>query len=302
MDIDSSSGGDEEADGPDLPDEGAAEEDDETSGDENMPEHITQLADPGNEDEELLLTGLDLDRPSRLRKGKRPQQLQPRNRHPTLDDDFFSIVNFNKEIEAAEAQSKSRGHLDESSDEESIDLFEAVPEDDEPADQDGHADGGCMCYCPSYYIGHVYSSFVAHMYGDFFAPLPKTRRDKGKGRADSSVPSRNSKVRFHEEVRVKMVKSHGNMTSLHETESDSDNEDTEGLSMFDQDEQKVVDSPEEDDGEEEEGGEERDEDEDSEEQDEDAFETMERFKDDLFTDEELKETSESFRYTYRNTD
>ena len=132
---------DEEVEGFDLPDEGAAEEQDDTSGDENMPEHITKLANSSDEDKEPLFTGLDLDRPSPRRKGER----RLRNRHPTLDDDFFSIIDFNQEIEAAEAQSKSRGRLDEDSDEESIDLFQVVAEDDELADEDGHAEGGCMC-------------------------------------------------------------------------------------------------------------------------------------------------------------
>ena len=135
---------DEEIGGLDLTDKAITEEDEDTSGDENMPEHIAQLADPSNEDEEPLLTGLDLDRPSRLRKAKLPQQSRPRNRHPTLDDDFFSILDFNKEIEAADAHSKSRGRLDEDSDAESVDFFQAVPEDDEVADQDDHAEEGCM--------------------------------------------------------------------------------------------------------------------------------------------------------------
>jgi len=106
---------------------------------------------------------------------------------------------------------------------------------------------------------------------------------------------------------VKMVKSHGNMTPLYETDGNSDDEDTEGLDIFDQGGQEVGGSSEEEDGDEE-GGEESDEDEDgesgrdSEEQDEDAFETMERFKDDLFADEGPKETSELFQRTYRNMD
>ena len=161
-----------------------------------------------------------------------------------------------------------------------------------------------MCYCPSDCMGHVYSSFVAFMYTDFFAPPPKTRRDEGKGQADVSIPSRDTKVRFHDEVRVKMVKSHGNMTSLYETGDDSDDDDTEGLDIIDQEEQEVSDSF----GEDEEvgdGGEESDEDEDSEDgsesegHDEDAFETMERFKDDLFADEGPKETSELFQHIYQ---
>ena len=307
MDIDmegSSPGEDEDEEGRGVPGEASAEEDGDTSGDENMPEHITQLADASNQDEGLLLSGLDLDRPSRVGKGQQPHRTQARNRHPTLDDDFFSIVNFNKEIDAAEAQSKGRGRLDEDSDEESIDLFQAVPEDDELADQDAHAEGGCMCYCPSDCMGHVYLSFVAFMYTDFFAPPPKTRRDEGKGQADVSIPSRDTKVRFHDEVRVKMVKSHGNMTSLYETGDDSDDDDTEGLDIIDQEEQEVSDSF----GEDEEvgdGGEESDEDEDSEDgsesegHDEDAFETMERFKDDLFADEGPKETSELFQHIYQ---
>jgi U3 small nucleolar RNA-associated protein MPP10 len=147
MDVDmedSSSDGDEEDEGLEPPDEAAEEEDDDTSGDENMPEHITQLADSSDENEEPSLTGLDLDRPSRLRKEERPQRTQSRNRHPTLDDNFFSIADFNKEIEAAEVQSKGRGRLDEDSDDESVDLFRAVPEDDELADQPDHAEGGRM--------------------------------------------------------------------------------------------------------------------------------------------------------------
>ena len=134
--------------------------------------------------------------------------------------------------------------------------------------------------------------FIAYLYSDFFAPPPKSR-DKGKGRAvpnDSSAPSRNSKVRFHEEVRVKMVKSHGNMSSLYETDSDLHDEDTRGLDIFDQDEKE---SFGDDDGEEEGVGEESEDGEDSEEQNEDVFETMERFKDDLFADEGPEETGKS---------
>ena len=309
MDIDtedSSPDEDENEEWLDLPEEAAADEDDDTSGDENMPEHITQLTGSSNEDEGLLLAGLDLDRPSRVKKGKQSHRTQPRNRHPTLDDDFFSIAHFNKEIEAAEAQSKSRGRLDEDSDEESIDLFQPVPEEDELADQDAHAEEGCMCCCPSDCMGRVYSSFVAFMYSDFFAPPPKTRRDEGKSQADGSIPSRDSKVRFHDEVRVKMVKSHGNMTPLYESDGDSDDEDTEELDIIDQGEQEVADSFEEDD--EVEGGEESDEDEDSEggseseEQVEDAFETMEHFKDDLFAEEGPNETGELFQCTYHDID
>jgi Mpp10 protein len=63
-------------------------------------------------------------------------------RHQTLDDDFFSISEFNREIESAEAKKTSRGRLsgkDEDSDEEgSLDLFEQVDDgmDEEEEDDD----------------------------------------------------------------------------------------------------------------------------------------------------------------------
>ena len=97
---------DEEGERLDLPGETAAQEDNDTSGDKNMPEHTTQLEDSSNEDEEPLPTVLNLDRASRLGKGKQPHQTQLRNQHPTLDDEFFSIINFNKEIEVDKAQAR----------------------------------------------------------------------------------------------------------------------------------------------------------------------------------------------------
>lgn len=85
-----------------------------------------------------------------------PAQQQPKkakvkakgNRHPTLDDDFFSIQEFNREIEGAEAKKTSRGRLSgkdgEDSDEEgSVDLFKQVSDDEEEeedADADADAD------------------------------------------------------------------------------------------------------------------------------------------------------------------
>ena len=179
---DSSSDEGEEAEGLGLPDEAATEEQDDTSGDENMPEHITQLADFSDEDQEPLLTGLDLGRPSPRRKGEKPRR---RNSHPTLDDDFFSIVDFNKEIGAAEAQSRSRGRLNEDSDEESIDLFQAVAEDDELADQGGHTEGGCMCIVLQIALGactHILCSL--YVQGLFRSPSEITRR---QGKRPSST-------------------------------------------------------------------------------------------------------------------
>jgi U3 small nucleolar RNA-associated protein MPP10 len=63
------------------------------------------------------------------------------NRHQTLDDEFFSISEFNREIESAEAKKTSRGRLSgkgEDSDEEgSLDLFKEVDDGmDEEEDED----------------------------------------------------------------------------------------------------------------------------------------------------------------------
>ena len=100
-----------------------------------------------------------------------------------------------------------------------------------------------------------------------------------------------------------MVKSRGNMASLYEADNNSDNEDTDGSDISSQDEQDVEDSVKEDDEEEDEGGEESDESEDSDDsENENAFETMERFKDDLFTEEGPEQTSKLLPYTYHDTD
>lgn len=67
------------------------------------------------------------------------------NRHQTLDDDFFSISEFNREIEGAEAKKTNRGRLsgkDEDSDEEgSLDLFKQVSDEmDEDEDEDDRSE------------------------------------------------------------------------------------------------------------------------------------------------------------------
>jgi U3 small nucleolar RNA-associated protein MPP10 len=66
------------------------------------------------------------------------------HRHQTLDDDFFSISEFNREIESAEAKKTSRGRLsgkDEDSDEEgSLDLFAQVDDGMDEEDEDDHSE------------------------------------------------------------------------------------------------------------------------------------------------------------------
>ena len=112
----------------------------ESSGDSVLGEHITPLE--GLFDPAIRVTevgDLDLDGPhnrTNTTLGKPAKRKGPR--HPTLDDDFFSISEFNREVDSAEAKS-SRGRLkDDSDEEESVDLFADVLDDlTEDSDENG---------------------------------------------------------------------------------------------------------------------------------------------------------------------
>jgi U3 small nucleolar RNA-associated protein MPP10 len=122
------------------------EEEEESSEDSSLGEHIAPLSgssfDPSSRVAEV--GDLDLDRPSdgqNAKFGVSGKRKGPR--HPTLDDDFFSISEFNREIDSAEAKSSSRGRLKDDSDEEgSVDLFADVPEDlTEESEEDDEGEG-----------------------------------------------------------------------------------------------------------------------------------------------------------------
>ncbi|KAG8740904.1 hypothetical protein FRC10_003563 [Ceratobasidium sp. 414] len=144
------------------------------------------------------LDGLDLDREAN------PQRVAKRRAHPTLDDDFFSIDDFNRETEALEAQSRSSGALndDDEEEDEDVDLFTTVEDID---DEDDINDP---------------------QYKDFFAPPLKPKKStKSKPQSPprpkrkltlvvASPPERLTKVRFNEEVRVRNVKSRRTRASL----------------------------------------------------------------------------------------
>ncbi|KAG8833157.1 hypothetical protein FRC17_011228 [Serendipita sp. 399] len=228
-------------------------------------------------------------------------------RHPTLDDDFFSISEFNREIESAEAKTSSKGRLkasknddsDEDDDNESIDLFadvgDAFEEDDgeNDSDEDGTADGDI-----SYPL----------MYSDFFdkpstasgAPSrSSTTHDRNvvEMKIISSSTSKSSKVRFHEEVKVKLIKPKRKRYSLMDIEEEDEDEDEKGdeLPPFDEgwDEEGVDNSDEEgtEEGEEYEDQEEGEPDKGEEESETDGFDAIERAKDDLFAEDESLPTN-----------
>lgn len=249
-------------------DEDEEEEEEESSEGEDLGEHIMTLSGEAPKPKQNGPT-IDLDR-TNLHQSTR-QRKGPK--HPVLDDDFFSIQEFNREIEGAEARSSSRGRLkragsddEEEEDNESVDLFADVGEEAEDNGSDG--DGAPI------------------MYSDFFEPPSAPARVPGKRPSKTvdsntdvvseSPPSKTSKVRFHDEVRVKMVKNRRKADTPNATllEDDTDEEDEDEMEQWmDEDEgDSEVDSDEEEASE----GSEAD--------------VMERAKDDLFADDEEPQT------------
>ena len=120
------------------------QDEEESSEDEDLGEHIMTLSGeapkPKRNGPSVHLNRKDLeDRPARPRKGPK---------HPVLDDDFFSIQEFNRETEGAEARSSTRGRLkkagsddEDEDDNDSVDLFADVGEDVEDAGSDEDGDG-----------------------------------------------------------------------------------------------------------------------------------------------------------------
>jgi U3 small nucleolar RNA-associated protein MPP10 len=128
-----------------MEDEEMEEEEEESSEDSTLGEHIAPLSgssfDPSSRVAEV--GNLDLDRPFDRQNAEFGVPGKRRGpRHPTLDDDFFSISEFNREVDSAEAKSSSRGRLKDDSDEEgSVDLFADVPEDLTESEEDDEVEG-----------------------------------------------------------------------------------------------------------------------------------------------------------------
>ncbi|QRW22100.1 U3 small nucleolar ribonucleoprotein mpp10 [Rhizoctonia solani] len=158
-------------------------------------------APDGDQIDHGYLHNIDLDR------AQNPQKVAQRRAHPTLDDTFFSIDDFNRETEALEAQNRSSGALNDDDDDgeedgEDVDLFMNVQDiEDTPEEANDPK------------------------YKDFFAPAPKSKLkskktpEKPKRKVKLLVasppgPKRSTKVRFNEEVKVRNIKSKRTKASL----------------------------------------------------------------------------------------
>lgn len=259
-------GGSEEddSDDEDEEEEEEEEEDDDDDGDYNGSDE--------EEEEERRKRGI-LDNLDEEGEGSTISNAKKVKRHADLDDDFFSIDQFNKETDDYGDEGVDLG--------EEIDLFKSV---DEPEDDDENEEGEGS--------GQVY-------YKDFFGPPPfkvetsvKGKPSTGKSPAKPSAaaekaPKRVPSVRFNDEVSVLRIKARKAKETQITPEllqmlqqypdPDSADFDEEGDEEMDSDEEE---GDSEDDGEEdgmeedEESGEETDEEEDEEDEvDEDIMET-----------------------------
>ena len=246
----------------------------------------------------------------------------PRPRHPTIDDDFFSIDDFNRQTEAEERRSMtSHANLsgEEEEDMDGLDLFSNI-------DDDGVDD--------------------IH-YADFFDPVPYSQRkpkSRSKMEAEEHMPKdpieeeseeeapRKTLVRFHEQVSVRPIKkakpsepagflTEGDDEDLEadnnedewEDQSEEGNKDEEDEEEEDEEENEEEEEEEDDEEEEEDEGDEEEEDDEEEEVDgeeyqnedmpatspsADAFEaaqdeTASRVAKDLFADEDAPPPTQS---------
>lgn len=220
--------------------------------------------------------------------------------HPQLDDGFFNLAEFNADTERAEARKVSRGRLskrneddgddDEDEDIEDIDLFKSV---DDPND-------------PEAALGETEEP----LYNDFFVPPARSASSKPKPKTTTPLKQA-GRVRFHDEVKVRKIRPRGRgqpvsaLTLLRgglagdddEEDDDYGKLDEEGEEMDAQDEAWNGAADEDGFGEmdedeelgvsdDDEGGDEDDEDIEDEMSEEGDEETIERFRDDLFAEED----------------
>lgn len=268
-------------------DEDSEDEDDEDEDDgfedEDLGEGVTNLRDPSDDEPS---SDIDLDKPPILSGGKRTVRIKPRKGgHSELDDGFFDLAAFNAETEEAESRAVSRGRLGRDSDdedgdnaEEDVDYFAAV--DDEAESDLGENQGASNVGVEV--LSLTFWSYVSELfYKDFFEPLVKVSSKSRKGVKLVST----SKVRFHEQVRVKNIKAKGKslpLSTMYAEGDDGENEDDDSF----------------DDG----GGMDVDEDEDAVEVEDDSEGdegegfgsrlTMDRFKDDLFANDEEENSND----------
>ncbi|KAI6103540.1 U3 small nucleolar ribonucleoprotein complex, subunit Mpp10 [Pisolithus sp. B1] len=251
--------------------------DDQEEGDSSLPgeEDVATLQEESSEEEE----DEEGDRPSSMFDVIRKKPTTSKaSTHSELDDGFFNLHEFNAEIEQAEAKSVSKGQLHRDTDSEDsgtetdVDLFEAV---DEAVDEEDLEEN--------------------YFYRDFFdAP----RSSKSRQTTSTSKPS---KVRFHDQVKVKKIKARGRglpVSAMMYEEDDEDDEEfvAEDDDGSDQETYKELsdddEEEDEDEDEDEEEGEGDDDDDDDDEAGEDAVTedgtrlAIERMRDDLFAEDE----------------
>ncbi|KAI0067694.1 Mpp10-domain-containing protein [Artomyces pyxidatus] len=183
---------DEAEEDDDESDEGEEEGDDEEGSDQHevLGEGVEGLREESEEEyeEQEMLEEPSRRPPSRTSFRKRPKG----GAHSELNDGFFDLAAFNAETEEAEARSVSRGTLakdsdDDSEDDEAVDYFASVDAQD-VFEEDTQGEQG-----------EAY-------YRDFFEAPARTSPKAG---AASVSTLKASKVRFHDEVRVKTIKPRG---------------------------------------------------------------------------------------------
>ncbi|KAH8102636.1 Mpp10 protein [Cristinia sonorae] len=295
-DMEDSEEDDDEEDDEEREVEDEEEDTDDGMEDEDLGEGVADLRDPSDDEPS---SDIDLDKPSILSGGKRTIRIKPRRGgHPVLDDGFFDLAAFNAETEEAEARAVSKGRLGRDSDDEDEDAV------DEEVDYFAPVDG---------VQAEEEMETQELYYKDFFEAPAKI---PSKANKKDAKPALTGKVRFHEQVRVKNIKPKGKnlpLSSMFIEEDDEDEDDDDEEYDGEEDED---DSDEDDDDDEsgdadgmevdEEGfggfDDEEDEDDDGEkdESSDQAEEegglqtrtTMDRFKDDLFADDDEQDESE----------
>ncbi|KAH9835584.1 Mpp10 protein [Rhodofomes roseus] len=303
MDVDS-----EQADGEDS-DEGESEGDeDEDDPDEDLGEDVVELRDPSDDDDEeeeevhRAPLYLDTEETSSFLNSKRPPKRKGKSAagHPELDDGFFDLAAFNRETEEAEARAVSKGRLGKKDSDDEDETMEDVVDLFAPVDDAGEV----------FEEEDLEGGSGEPFYKDFFEPparVPQTSaKSKGKGKAKDTAPR--ASVRFHDQVRVKKIKARGKnlpTSSLYAQDDDDEDDGDEDEEDGDFEYNEEDEDDEADEGASDEFMREDDSEGDGEEDDEDdgeegSFEddstavegedgglvTMERFKDDLFAEEE----------------
>ena len=292
VDEDSEEDDDEEDEDSEDDEESDESEDEDDGEDADLGEDVEELRDPSDEEE------LDVEEPSFLNGGKRTLKLKRKGGHPVLDDGFFNLAEFNAETEAAESKNVSRGRLskddeddeDEDEDAESVDLFTPV-DDPETFDEEDLENGGV---CKGFFVDVLCLDSLASselFYKDFFDPptgisVPKAKKPS---KAVDAPPS-TSRVRFHEEVRVKKIKAKGknlpvSTTFYEEEEAEEDDDDDE----YEEGDESADEEDEDEEGEGLDDSEESDEDVSMQDEDDSGLATIQRLRDDLLADDEEEE-------------